>query len=355
MREVVTPTPRRRNRGAFSPLLCPYSADEEITGATPGRTPFGTEPSDTPTYFSETPSRATPRTKAARAQPETRYDDTLSLDAFQAKYTSEDNSSFAGLLNSDNKVRREKYNWAWDAERKANVKAIRGREARERLVDMTRKMVESDKDGMVRMVEGAPGRPGERRLVVEGGMEAPSRLMVEGKTGGDGRLMITEGGEAVKGMGKGKEVAEGSGFVDWDKPTVEEEEDAKALKDVDCQVPMDGWKFTVSRLSLPDHAETDLACRIATRSCSLPTPTSLSIAIPSSPTPLPTLYLSATPRRFGTMRRGCRRSRRETRERRVPVEVGSTLRSPERLVRPLSAPLLESSLFLPPYPLLTSS
>ena len=166
MREVVTPTPRRRNRGAFSPPLCPYSADEEITGATPGRTPFGTEPSDTPTYFSETPSRATPRTKAARAQPETRYDDTLSLDAFQAKYTSEDNSSFAGLLNSDNKVRREKYNWAWDAERKANVKAIRGREARERLVDMTRKMVESDKDGMVRMVEGAPGRPGERRLEI---------------------------------------------------------------------------------------------------------------------------------------------------------------------------------------------
>lgn len=115
---------------------------------------------------------------------------------------------------------------------------------------MTRRMVEADKDGVVRMVEGAPGRPGERRLVVEGGMEAPSRLMVEGKTGGDGRLMITEGGEGAA-KGKGKEVVEeGSGFVDWDKPTVEEEEDAKATKDIDCQVPMDGWGFTVRSLSL---------------------------------------------------------------------------------------------------------
>ncbi|KAL8290309.1 hypothetical protein RQP46_003248 [Phenoliferia psychrophenolica] len=110
MREICTPTPRRRNKGA-----------------TPGRTPFGTEPSSTPTYFSETPSstsRATPRSHSTTSRT-LRYDPTLSLSAFQSTYTSEDNSSFASLLAKDNLDRKEKSKWAWEAERRANVKANR--------------------------------------------------------------------------------------------------------------------------------------------------------------------------------------------------------------------------------------
>lgn len=261
MREIVTPTPRRRNRG-LSPSQAADSKLDQIdsrltsikVGATPGHTPFGTEPSDTPTHFSsQTPSRATPN--ASSSQPSSsslrRYDPTLSLDAFQSKYTSEDNSSFAELLAKDNRVRREKFGWAWDAEKNANAKAIRGREARERLVDLTRQMVEADPDGIVRVIEGAPGRPGERKLVVEGvklgGNEG--RLMVEGSRK-DGKLMITQAGEVgsladTDLKGKGKELARKEDFVDYDKPTADEEEDNRLPKEREMQVSMEGWKFTV--------------------------------------------------------------------------------------------------------------
>ncbi|KAK4705373.1 protein DGCR14, partial [Phenoliferia sp. Uapishka_3] len=231
MREICTPTPRRRNRGA-----------------TPGRTPFGTESSDTPTYFGETPSsRATPSSRRRRTnEPALRYDPTLSLDAFQAQYTSEDNSSFAELLAKDNVARKEKYRWAWEAERRANIKTIRGREARERLVDVTRQMVENDPDGVVRMIQGDPGRPGDRKLVVEGnvtGGALKGRLMVEGKRDEGGKLMITDGsGNSAfsgAGAGEGGEV----GYIDWDKPTVEEEEDSKEVPDEETQVPMEGSIF----------------------------------------------------------------------------------------------------------------
>lgn len=225
-------------------------------GATPGRTPFGTEPSDTPTYFSETPSRDTPSdTRKQRSAPQSRYDASLPLDHFQAAYTSEDNSSFAGLLLADNKARRERHAWAWEAERKANIKAIKGRETREKLVEMTRKMVEADKDGMVKMINGGAGRPGDRMLLVQG-LDAESdgrQHMIEGNLEEDGRLMITNGEKVAGnyfGKGKGKEVivseAAEAQYVDWDKPTVEEEEDNRAPRVVDMQIMMQGSLFKVS-------------------------------------------------------------------------------------------------------------
>ena len=192
------------------------------------------------------------------------YDPSLSLDAFQARYTSEDNSSFSDLLAKDNQARREKNAWVYKAEERANQKAIRGREARERLVDVTRAMVEASQDGTVAMIEGPAGRPGERRLVVEGvslGDES-GRLMVEGKRAEGGRLMITggegvgAGGKAVASVpagvvdkGKGKEKK--SQYVDWDKPTVEEEEENKEIPPADLQVPVDAWQFTVSSTRPP--------------------------------------------------------------------------------------------------------
>ena len=42
----------------------------------------------------------------------------LSLDDFQARYTSEDNSSFTSILNDENSQRKERYKWAYDAERR---------------------------------------------------------------------------------------------------------------------------------------------------------------------------------------------------------------------------------------------
>lgn len=232
------------------------------TGDTPGHTPFATSHADTPTYFGQTPdSRYTPRlpSRSTPAPAPPRIDPNISLDTFQARYTSEDNSSFAVLLAKDNQTRREKHAWAWQAEEKAKQKAIRGREARERLVDVTQKMVEGSKDGIVRLLEGPAGRPGERRLVVEGveGVsvgERESRLMVEGKR--EGVLLLTNGGgegrisKEEMGKGKGKQVmtltdGKERQFVDWDKATVEEDEDNRLPKVGDMQVPIDTWSFKV--------------------------------------------------------------------------------------------------------------
>ena len=63
---------------------------------TPSQTPWGKEITDTPHSTSE------------RSKKRPRYDEDMSLDAFQARYTSEDNSSFINILQEENRVRKEK-------------------------------------------------------------------------------------------------------------------------------------------------------------------------------------------------------------------------------------------------------
>lgn len=194
------------------------------------------------------------------------------------------------------------------------------------------------------MLEGVAGRPAEMRLIVEGkGAEGikvgmGERLMVEGGSSG-GQLLLTAPGAPErlsesqmalrrdKGKGRaeqGKDVQ----FVDWDKPTAEEEEANKAPRLDEMQVPIDSWGFTVShaysslafaRTSLIDHLTHD---RTATRSCSHPTPTStrstLRLPPPSrqrqqSPLPPPKTVLCsplANPRACATTPLDWRSSRR---------------------------------------------
>jgi protein DGCR14 len=94
---------------------------------TPSETPYGVGPSETPLPLrTEQPS-----TKRAR------YDTDVSLDAFQARYTSEDNASFTQILNEENARRREKYGWAWDAQKRVEAQRVKALEARERaLIEM---------------------------------------------------------------------------------------------------------------------------------------------------------------------------------------------------------------------------
>ncbi|BGP31381.1 hypothetical protein JCM10296v2_003145 [Rhodotorula toruloides] len=232
-----TPTPRRRARDA-----------------TPGRTPFSSaDPSATPTFFDQTPlttsSNLAARPSSSRAAPaRPRIDPSLSLDAFQSRYTSEDNSSFQDLLVVDNEQRRDKHAWAWEAEKKANVKAVRGRQARERLVDITKRMIESSGDGTVRMLDGPAGKPGEKRLLVDEGVEVGSseRLMIKGRDEKE-RLLITDGKSATELSikGKAREVIDerAKQFVDWDKPTVEEDEANKPIPEDELQVQTSAWQF----------------------------------------------------------------------------------------------------------------
>ncbi|KAG9097132.1 hypothetical protein FS749_007005 [Ceratobasidium sp. UAMH 11750] len=84
---------------------------------TPSRTPFAAGPSDTPVS-----SRSTATSRHERSITEG-----VSLDEFQARYTSEDNASFATIIDDENRQRKEKWAWAWDAQNRAdNHKAIEG-------------------------------------------------------------------------------------------------------------------------------------------------------------------------------------------------------------------------------------
>jgi protein DGCR14 len=58
----------------------------------------------------------------------------MSLDDFQARYTSEDNSSFTEILDEENRARKEKYGWAWEAQRKVEAQRDRMIEQREKLL-----------------------------------------------------------------------------------------------------------------------------------------------------------------------------------------------------------------------------
>ncbi|TFY83766.1 hypothetical protein EWM64_g235 [Hericium alpestre] len=196
---------------------------------TPSETPYGGAPSDTPLRTPRTDAGGPPAKRA-------RYDTSMSLDAFQARYTSEDNSSFTQILDEENKRRREKYAWAWDAQRRVEAQ-------RERMLE-----------GRERMLIEAPEQTGVReKLKLE--VPAPKGLIMagDGESGEgevDGGKQDGEAGEVEKaGETKGKEVAL--------KETEEEEEvDVMAPKKDTRPAGVDGWKFKArNALMFPPDAD----------------------------------------------------------------------------------------------------
>lgn len=79
--EQISNTPRTSHRALYQ---------------TPSQTPYTAGPSDTPLR--------TPHSEGSNKRP--RLDADLSLDSFQARYTSEDNSSFTQILDEENRKRR---------------------------------------------------------------------------------------------------------------------------------------------------------------------------------------------------------------------------------------------------------
>lgn len=238
--------------------------------ATPGRMPYSAaDTAPTPTHFDQTPltnASETPgpsRRRRPAAEEDPLVNANLSLDAFQARYTSQDNASFQELVVADNAARRDKYAWAWHAEKKANTRAIKGREARERLVDVTKRMLESSGDGTVRLLDGPAGKPGERRLLVDEGVDVGSgpenRLLITGRDEKE-RLLVTNGDGGSESQSLVRTEPDGpvderaKQFIDWDKATADEQDENKAIEENELQVPTSAWPFKVRRLPLPPRS-----------------------------------------------------------------------------------------------------
>lgn len=120
-----------------------YLQEVSLTPAAHKRPPPPQTPSETPYgYAGETPLRLPTTTTTTTAtnsdgeprQKRPRYNTDMSLDNFQAKYTSEDNSSFTQILDEENRVRKEKYGWAYDAQNRVEAQQVKMIEHREMML-----------------------------------------------------------------------------------------------------------------------------------------------------------------------------------------------------------------------------
>lgn len=102
---------------------------------------------------------------AAQPRPTYRLPDTssISLDDFQSSYTSEDNASFLSILASENRARREKNQWMWDAERVAGEKRLKIEQGRRKGLIKAGGYVEED-GLMPKRLEGKEAVRGNAQL-----------------------------------------------------------------------------------------------------------------------------------------------------------------------------------------------
>jgi protein DGCR14 len=180
---------------------------------TPSETPYGAGPSETPVHnHHERPAKRL------------RYDTDISLDAFQARYTSEDNSSFTQILDDENARRREKYGWAWDAQKRVEAQRTKAIEARER--------------ALIEMPESAGVR---EKMRIEAPVPA-GLITAQGEEAGTGTEQNAAGGDGGE-SGVGKEVV----VVPREKGKEDEDEDevvdVMAPKKDTRSAGVDGWAF----------------------------------------------------------------------------------------------------------------
>ncbi|PTB62810.1 putative molecular chaperone [Trichoderma citrinoviride] len=132
---------------------------------TPGRKPTRSASSINATHGSQTPTSFVGDTPASMAtsvaQDKPKLDVNMSLSAFQATYTSEDNESFYKLIDKQNQKRADKYAWLWRGNKLPSKQMIKQKEVTDRL-EKTRSLVD---DGFkrdllaIRDVEERPARP----------------------------------------------------------------------------------------------------------------------------------------------------------------------------------------------------
>ncbi len=137
--EVMTPGPRRGRRGTSM--------------ATPG-------PMDTPRgYGGDTPmSVMSDVTTSTVATQKPEVDLNMSLDNFQAKYTSEDNESFNKLLDKQNTKKAQRYAWMWAGNKIPAPRQIKQREREQRLLADKSAQEKEDSGMQLQLIEPADTR-----------------------------------------------------------------------------------------------------------------------------------------------------------------------------------------------------
>ncbi|KAI9677508.1 MAG: hypothetical protein M1817_006462 [Caeruleum heppii] len=141
--EVMTPGPRRGRPGTSM--------------ATPGG------PMETPRgYGGDTPmsviSDVSTTSTATTATQKPEVDLNMSLDNFQAKYTSEDNESFNNLLDKQNNKRAQRYAWMWAGNKIPAPRQIKQREREQRLLKARAEQEEVDSGRQLQSIEPADER-----------------------------------------------------------------------------------------------------------------------------------------------------------------------------------------------------
>ncbi|THH30066.1 hypothetical protein EUX98_g4122 [Antrodiella citrinella] len=194
-------------------LQTPATRRGRASYQTPSQTPYAAGPSDTPLPTASS-SRGPPPAKRPR------YDTDMSLDGFQARYTSEDNSSFTQILDEENRVRRERWSWAWEAQKRVE-------EQRGKMIEQREKL----------LIE-APAGAGVREKFM---IEAPVP-----------RNLITLGSEELD-EDRDEEFEVERSLVLRSIPAEENEGDVMAPKKDKRSAGVDSWKFKVCYIVHSDH------------------------------------------------------------------------------------------------------
>lgn len=134
LQHVMTPGRRRgrgngRGRGTGTSFLATPGAAAQTPRTFAGDTPASVVSAAASTT---TIAASTTTTDSERA-PE--VDTNMSLGAFQAKYTSEDNESFYKLLDRQNSKKAEKYAWLWAGNKLPSKMQLKQREVEARLLE----------------------------------------------------------------------------------------------------------------------------------------------------------------------------------------------------------------------------
>jgi protein DGCR14 len=118
LHQLMTPGRKRGRRGTS--IQTPAEGSETPKG-------YG---GDTPMSIVSEMSTASTQAPAAPVM-----DTNMSLDAFQAKYTSEDNESFYKLLDKQNQKRSEKHSWMWRGNKLPSNRLIKQKEVETKLLE----------------------------------------------------------------------------------------------------------------------------------------------------------------------------------------------------------------------------